>query len=92
MEIQNPPLSSSAPSQREAQMRAAAHDLEVTFLAEMLREAGLGETRNAFGGGEGEEQFSSLLVRAQAEQIVQVGGLSLAEIFFNSIMEVSHDK
>ena len=92
MEIQNTLQSLPALPQREARMRAVAQDLEVTFLAEMLREAGLGETRDAFGGGEGEEQFSSLLVRAQAEQIVQVGGLGLAEIFFNSITEVSHDK
>lgn len=91
MEIQNTPLSLPALPQREARMRAAAQDLEVTFLAEMLREAGLGETRDAFGGGEGEEQFSSLMVRAQAEQIVQAGGLGLAEIFFNAMTEASHD-
>lgn len=72
---------------QDARMWQAAQDLESTFLAEMLKSAGLGETRDAFGGGQGEEQFSSLMVQAQAEQIVSGGGLGLAEVFFHAMKE-----
>ena len=50
-------------------MRAVAVELEATFLAEMLKASGLGKARDAFGGGAGEEQFSSFLVRQQADQL-----------------------
>ena len=34
-------------------LRQAARDLEASFLAEMLKAAGAGQTRDAFGGGFG---------------------------------------
>ena len=43
-------------------MREAAVALEATFLAEMLKSAGLGRGADAFGGGEGEDQFASFLL------------------------------
>ena len=51
----------------------AAQKLEASFLAEMLKSAGYGEARESLGGGAGEEQFASLLVDAQAEQMVLAG-------------------
>lgn len=72
---------------RDAALRVAAQKLEATFLAEMLKSAGLGETRDAFGGGSGEDQFSSFLVQAQAEKIVDAGGLGLAEALFDALKE-----
>ena len=79
--------------ENERMMRAAAEQLEATFLAEMLKSAGLGETGGDFSGGHGEDQFSSLMVRAQADQIARAGGLGLAEMFFNAMVELetSHD-
>jgi peptidoglycan hydrolase FlgJ len=56
-----------------------AQEFEATFLAEMLRHAGSGPMAGAFGGGLGEAQFHSLLVRAQADAIVSAGGLGLAD-------------
>ena len=72
---------------RDDALRAAAQKLEATFLAEMLKSAGMGETRDAFGGGAGEDQFSSFLVQAQAEEIVAAGGIGLAEALFESLKE-----
>ncbi|MFC4668010.1 rod-binding protein [Seohaeicola nanhaiensis] len=68
-------------------MRAAAVELEASFLAEMLKSAGLGQTRDAFGGGAGEDQFGSFLIREQARLIARVGGIGLAETLFNALME-----
>ncbi len=70
-----------------AALRAAAIDLEAAFLAEMLKSAGFGKARDSFGGGAGEEQFSSLMVRAQAEQMARAGGIGLAESLFHALLE-----
>lgn len=75
----------------DSAMREAATQLEANFLAEMLKSAGLGETSESFGGGVGEDQFSSFLVRAQAEHIAQSGGVGLAETFFNALKERTFD-
>lgn len=76
---------------RDISLRAAAQKLEATFLAEMLKSAGMGETRDAFGGGAGEDQFSSFLVQAQAEEMVAAGGLGLAEALFEALKERQSD-
>ncbi len=68
-------------------IRKAANELETTFLAEMLKAAGLGKTRESFGGGAGEDQFSSFLVRAQAEQMTKAGGIGLAESLYNALKD-----
>ncbi|MEK0165059.1 rod-binding protein [Phaeobacter sp. A36a-5a] len=68
-------------------LRKAAQELEATFLAEMLKSAGLGESRETMGGGAGEDQFSSFLVRAQAEQISKAGGIGLAESLYHALKE-----
>lgn len=69
----------------DGKLRAAAEQLEATFLAEMLKSAGLGAPRDAFGGGAGEEQFSSFLREAQAKEIVSAGGIGLAEALFEAM-------
>ncbi len=69
----------------DAKLRAAAEKLEATFLAEMLKSAGLDAQDGAFGGGIGEEQFSSFLREAQAEEMVKAGGIGLAESLFNAM-------
>ncbi len=74
---------------KEAALRQAAEELEATFLAEMLKTAGLGEARGPFGGGAGEEQFSSMLVDEQARAMVRAGGIGLSEMIFESLKERS---
>jgi len=70
---------------RHARLRAAAAQLEVGFLTEMLRAAGAGATRSGFGGGAGEEQFSSFLIEQQARQMVNAGGIGLAQSLFEAL-------
>ncbi|WP_136635971.1 rod-binding protein [Pseudooceanicola onchidii] len=82
---------SRQPTVRDQQLRRAAEDLEATFLSEMLKSAGLGESRSAFGGGAGEEQFASMLRDEQARQMVKSGGIGLAETLFHSLKERNDD-
>ena len=79
---------STAPATpRDRELQEAAKALEATFLAEMLKSAGLGEPRDSFGGGPGEEQFGSYLRLAQAEAMVEAGGIGLAESLFESLKQ-----
>lgn len=84
-------LPAEAPSRSDAALRAAAEKMEASFLAEMLKSAGLGKGRAAFGGGEGEDQFSSFLVREQAMMMVKTGGIGLTEALFESLKERTYD-
>ncbi|WP_367648023.1 rod-binding protein [Ruegeria arenilitoris] len=74
----------------EQRLKAAAVELEATFLAEMLKAAGLDKARQAFGGGAGEDQFSSFLLQEQARQLARSGGTGLSETLFNAMMEKIH--
>ncbi len=78
------PPQSRASGQDKALWKAA-QALEASFLSEMLKAAGLGKVQSAFGGGAGEEQFSSFLVNAQAEQMARAGGIGLAHSLFEAM-------
>ena len=71
--------------QMDDKLRDAAQKLEATFLSEMLKSAGLGAPRDSFGGGKGEEQFSSFLREAQAKEMAAAGGIGLAEALFEAM-------
>ncbi|WP_299349651.1 rod-binding protein [uncultured Shimia sp.] len=87
-----PPLTSapstiSQPTPPDARLREAAIELEATFLAEMLKYAGLGESSDGFGGGAGEDQFASFLRLEQAREMARSGGIGLAETLFMALKE-----
>ncbi len=88
MDIQ--PTTAQPPARRD-QLMSKAEELEATFLSEMLAHSGLGEMQGSFGGGEGEAQFSSFLRQEQAKLIVQHGGLGLAELIFNAMVQAEDD-
>lgn len=73
---------------RNPKLWAAATALEASFLSEMLKSVGLGESRQTFGGGVGEDQFSGFLNNAYAGSIVDAGGIGLAESIYNSLARV----
>ena len=79
----SPPMSGE--SRRDPALRSAAGKLEAGFLAEMLKAAGAGKTRESFGGGVGEDQFSSFMVEEQAKMMVAAGGIGLAEQLFAAL-------
>jgi Rod binding domain-containing protein len=72
---------------KDAALLDAAQRLEASFLAEMLKSAGLGSSSSEFGGGAGEDQFSSFLIQEQAMQMVRAGGIGLTESLFNSLKD-----
>ncbi len=76
--------------QSDTKLREAAQKLEATFLAEMLKSAGVGAPRDTFGGGHGEEQFASFLREAQAKEMVKGGGIGLAEALFEAMKVRMH--
>ncbi len=82
------PLSTAAPPPaKDKALMEAAQKLEATFLAEMLKAAGLGQTSKSFGGGAGEDQFASFLVQEQAMQMVKAGGIGLSESIYETLKE-----
>lgn len=77
---------------KDQALREVAEKLEASFLAEMLKSAGLGKTSDHFGGGAGEEQFGSFLLQEQAMQMVKAGGIGLSESLFQALKERQNDK
>lgn len=73
--------------EKDQALREAANALEASFLAEMLKSAGLGKTSDSFGGGAGEDQFSSFLVLEHARAMVRAGGIGLSESIFETLKE-----
>lgn len=73
------------PTDRDAALRRTAENLEAAFLSEMLKSAGLGQSRAEFGGGVGEEQFASFLRDEQARSMQRSGGIGLAESIFEAL-------
>lgn len=72
---------------RDENLMAVARELESSFLAEMLKSAGVGKARTSFGGGAGEDHFSTFLVREYADATVQAGGIGLAESIYKSLVQ-----
>ena len=83
--------SNQAPNLNDQKIRDAATKLEATFLSEMLKSAGIGESSKTFGGGVGEDQFSSFLRDAQALEMARSGGIGLADALYKSMKENRSD-
>lgn len=85
------PVSSPAvqlqPEKRDEALFQAAKELEASFLAEMLKSAGFGKPREANGGGIGEDQFGSFLRQEQAREMVNQGGIGLAQSLYEALKE-----
>ena len=82
----NPIVNQADPDAGRAKFKEVAIALEASFLAEMLKYAGHGESRRSFGGGAGEDAFTSLLVRERASLMAENGGIGLAEQIIDSMM------
>lgn len=72
-------------TKRAQELRDVAKAFEAAFLAEMLKSSGLGKSRSEFGGGAGEDAFSSMMVDEQASLLVERGGIGLSESIFESL-------
>ncbi len=74
---------------KDPKLFEVAKKLEASFLTEMLKSAGFGEARESYGGGQGEDKFTSFLVREQASAMTEAGGIGLAESLYKSLKERS---
>lgn len=87
-----PPISAPATAislaqpDRDRDIHAAAEAFEAAFLAEMLKHSGINETPS-FGGGAGEDAFSSMLTQEYASLLAKRGGLGLAEHVFEVLKQ-----
>jgi Rod binding domain-containing protein len=74
------------PPRNEA-LWSVARDLEASFLAEMLKSAGVGRTPEGFGGGAGEDHFATFLTREYADATVRAGGIGLSEAIYRALAQ-----
>ena len=70
-------------------LRHAAISLEAQFISEMLNASGFAKSRELFGGGAGEDQFTSMLSTEYAKEIAERGGFGLTQAIIESLMEKS---
>lgn len=71
--------------QRDEALWTVARDLEASFLSEMLKSAGVGRPPEGFGGGAGEDHFSTFLTREYADATVRAGGVGLSEAIYRAL-------
>ena len=81
----SPPSLKAPKGAADQELWRAAQAFEAVFIAEMMKHAGMGEARQAFGGGVGEEAFQSLLSREWAEDISRTGGFGLAKDIYEAV-------
>jgi Rod binding domain-containing protein len=74
--LTTPPIT---PNPRPDSLRRSAEAFEASFLAEMLKNAGVFKPAEGFGGGPGEAHFTSFLADTQARAMVARGGIGLAD-------------
>ncbi|KPP89290.1 MAG: Rod binding protein [Rhodobacteraceae bacterium HLUCCA08] len=72
---------------RDPRLWGAAQALEASFLAEMLKSAGVDAAPGGMGSGAGQDAFAPYLLQAQAERIVAAGGIGLAESIYAAMQE-----
>ncbi len=80
-----PQVNGPSRSARAEELRNVAKAFEASFLSEMLKASGMGKGRSEFGGGAGEDAFSSMMVDEQAKLMVKRGGIGLSESIFRSL-------
>jgi Rod binding domain-containing protein len=88
------PLNGPPPSvvNKTEKLKELATDLEASFLAEMLKSAGFGKVSEDYGGGIGEEQFSSFAIENHARKLAESGGIGLAEHIFKSLQGTQNNE
>jgi len=80
------PMTPKQPERREDLWHLSVA-FEATFLNEMLKSSGVNTTSSSFGGGAGEDAFSSLLTQTYADGFSKAGGIGLAQHVYSSMLE-----
>ncbi|MFQ8430734.1 rod-binding protein [Amaricoccus sp. W119] len=75
----------NAATDADAAALRAAEAFETSFLAEMLKESGVNQASSSFGGGAGEEAFSSFLTEQYAAKLAGRAELGLSQRIFEAL-------
>jgi Rod binding domain-containing protein len=73
-----PPMSPEEAAKR-AKISETAQSFEASFLSTMMQSMFAGVDAGAFGGGEGENAFKSLLMDSFVKQTAKAGGLGISD-------------
>ena len=73
------------PQDHDPVLLKLSRELEANFLSEMLKSAGINKSGGSFGGGAGEDAFSSLLTQQYAQKMANAGGIGLAQHIYKSL-------
>lgn len=76
-----------APAADDAALREAAREFEQVFIAQMLKQAKLGEAGGAFTGGYGEDAFKSFMIDEYAEALTRAESFGLADKIYAQLKE-----
>jgi peptidoglycan hydrolase FlgJ len=75
-----PGAAMSPQEQRQREKTAeAARAFEAAILSTLMQSMFNGVSAGAFGGGEGEAQFKSLMIDAYAQQTAKAGGIGISD-------------
>ena len=81
-----PPKPAPDATDKTTELFRLSQELEANFLAEMLKSSGINKTAESFGGGAGEDAFSSMLTQQYASKMAGQGGVGLAEHIYKSLV------
>ena len=91
LDVQSAALAQSAktarrPSQTEVKARAAAESFESVFLFEIMQSMYADIKPGAFGGGNDENVYRSMMNEEVAKSISRQGGIGIADSIYREIM------
>lgn len=75
------------PEAEDKALREVAREFEQVFIAQMLKQAKIGENNSAFSGGYGEEAYQSFLVDEYAGALTRAESFGLAEHIYAQLKE-----
>ena len=71
----------------DSALREVARQFEQVFIAQMLKQAKLGEASGPFSGGHGEDAFKSFLIDEHAKALTQSESFGLADKIYAQLKE-----
>ena len=90
--MQNTPAPSVGKSMDEEQIRKAAEDFEAFFISQFVEEMFSGiSTGGAFGGGNAEGIYRSLMSQEYGKSIAANGGLGIADSVQKAMIEIQEN-
>lgn len=85
--VQTTATQGSTPAKPDPKIQAAAEDFEAFFLSQVLNTMSAGlKTDEAFGGGESEKIFRSMMNDEYAKSMSKQGGVGIADVVYREML------